>query len=542
MVAFVPAVVQLSYAGLRSIMSKYGRNRISGLMKELNVDKATARKINETYQKVAKKGDVTQKLGGKNVVSNKNTLSVRVDKPQADILKGNPITSIGGTGQKRNLIGTQQTTQNRVTPGSVGFPAGSGQGFFATARDAGRQGMGFLSSPTGLTVGGLGLLGVAGMDAANPDATTSLQQGTVSPDSQLVTVQNPDGSTSTRLMSTAGGGGSYRDQVRSGQIDLPMTEKSYNEFKKQLNIFNANSSAFDRATSSLTGNESDPRNKPQFANEAALYQLEIDSRPENAGKFEIAFNAMKDVEKQATTPDAPSFSVEDARKQILSGAGLTNQDIPEPRFGDRTGPNQFKLVKGDDRNFLERTLGIGTPGVYVRKIYDNKTGTYKTPDAGDAGYQEFTESDLSSGMTTNNESNVMIQDPTSGIQSVANRNPQPVNVGEDILNAEGKVIGTQGPITSTTTTPDITTLVRGQGGETLIKDQPSIAGNISNQAQIFGLANYLSSLAQNNNTFMGQQPGFNTGFLARPPMQQFYGTRRPGLFDKEFYGTRTGFF
>lgn len=69
-----------------------------------------------------------------------------------------------------------------------------------------------------------------------------------------------------------------------------------------------------------------------------------------------------------------------------------------------------------------------------------------------------------------------------------------------------------------------------------------MAGNISNQAQMFGLANYLNSLAQNNNTFMGQQPNFNTGFLARPPMQQFYGTRKPGLFDKEFYGTRTGFF
>lgn len=534
MVAFVPTLVQLSYAGLRSIMSKYGRNRIAGIMKELKVDKATARKINETYQKVAKKGDVTQKLGGKNVVSNKNTVSVRVDKPQADVLKGNPITSIGGTGQKRNLIGTQQTTQNRTTPDSVrksfGFPSANGQGFFASARDAGRQGMGFLSSPTGLTVGSLGLLGAAGMDAANPDQV--VQQGTVSPDSQLVTVQNPDGSTSTRLMSTAGGGGSYRDQVRSGEIKLPMTEKSYNEFKKQYNIYNANSSAFDRATSSLTGNESDPRNKPQFANEAALFALEIDSRPENAGKFEIAFNAMKDAEKQATTPDAPSFSVEDARKQILSAQALTEQkDTPDPRFGDRTGANQFELIRGDDRNLIERTLGIGDEGVYVRKIYDNETGTYKTPKFGESGYEEISEADLVSGTS---------QDQYT--YPVVGSDPLQDMVGENVLNAQGDVIGVQGPATSTTTTPDITTQVAGPNGQMLLKDQPSMAGNISNQAQIFGLANYLNSLAQNNNTFMGQQPNFNTGFLARPPMQQFYGTRKPGLFDKEFYGTRTGFF
>ena len=79
-------LVQLSDSALRAIISRIGTNRISGLMRELRVDRNTARKINETYNRVTKKGDITQKLGGKDVVSNKNTISVSVSKPQADIL------------------------------------------------------------------------------------------------------------------------------------------------------------------------------------------------------------------------------------------------------------------------------------------------------------------------------------------------------------------------------------------------------------------------------------------------------------------------
>lgn len=503
-------------------------------MRELRVDRNTARKINETYNRVTKKGDITQKLGGKDVVSNKNTISVSVSKPQADILKSNPVTTVGGTGQKRNLIGTQQTTQNRVTPGSMGFPQGTNQGFLATMRDAGRQGAGFLASPTGIGLGAGGLLTIGAVDAMNNDQAP-VTQGVIADDARLVTTQNPDGSTTTSLVSTSGGGQSYSDQVKSGDIKLGITEKSYKDFKEQLAVYNRNASAFDKATSSLTGDQSDPRNKPQFAEEAELYKLEL----ADDGRFEIGLNAVKDREKQAMAADAPSFSLADAQKAIATGGAGLDDDTPTPRFGDATGPNQFELVRGDDRNLLERTLGIGEEGVYVRKLYDRDSGTYLTPSPGDAGYQEFTESELSSGMTTNNASNVMIQDPTSGIQSVANRNPQPVNVGEDILNARGEVIGTQGPITSTTVTPDVTTRLIGQDGRTLIKDQTPMAGNISDQAQVFGLVNYLNTLAQNNNTFMGQNPGFNTGFFARPPMQQFYGTRQPGLFDREFY---RGFF
>ena len=506
------------------------------IAQKFGISNSLGNQIAKQYYSVVDKGKSVIKRGKSKQEFVSDAKNISVPTSSANVTRINNF--------KNSAEGQKLYTQS-LNPGTRPNPAttGQGQGFFALARDAGRQGMGFLSSPTGLTVGGLGLLGYAGMDAANPDAAASLQQGTVSPDSQLVTVQNPDGSTSTRLMSTAGGGGSYRDQVRSGQIKLPMTEKSYNDFKTQLNNYRRESGTSSSDLGERFGNplgfdDNDPRAKPEFAEEAALFELEQDQKgidiaekgetvnfkynPGNAGKFDIAFNAVKDAEKQATTPNAPSFSVEDARKQILAGGGLTNQDTPEPRFGDKTGPNQFELVRGDDRNFFERTLGINEPGVYVRKIYDKETGTYKTPNVGDAAYQETTEESL-----------------LAGVENI----PQSAfNIGKDVINARGEVIGPQGPITSTTVTPDITTQVAGPNGQMLLKDQPSIAGNISNQAQIFGLANYLNSLAQNNNTFMAQQPNFNTGFFARPPMQQFYGTRKPGLFDREFYGTRTGFF
>ena len=521
-------LVQLSYSALRAIISIIGTNRISGLMRELKVDRNTARKINETYNKVTKKGDITQKLGGKDVVSNKNTISVTVSKPQADILKSNPVTTVGGTGQRTTLNATTPNVIPRVSPsgavsgpnvtaGGVTFPAGTNQGFLATMRDAGRQGVGFLASPTGIGLGAGGLLTIGAVDAMNNDQAP-VTQGVIADDARLVTTQNPDGSTTTSLVSTSGGGQSYSDQVKSGDIKLGITEKSYKDFKEQLAVYNRNASAFDKATSSLTGDQSDPRNKPQFAEEAELYKLEL----ADDGRFEIGLNAVKDREKQAMAADAPSFSLADARKAIATGGAGLDDDTPTPRFGDATGPNQFELVRGDDRNLLERTLGIGEEGVYVRKIYDRDSGTYLTPSPGDAGYQEFTESELASGQTTDFRKTL-----------------QPVNVGEDILNARGEVIGTQGPVTSTTVTPDITTQVVGPNGQTLIKDQTPMAGNISDQAQVFGLVNYLNNLAQNNNTFMGQNPGFNTGFFARPPMQQFYGTRQPGFFDREFY---RGFF
>lgn len=583
---FVPAIVQLSYAGLRSIMSKYGRNRIAGIIKELKVDKATARKINETYQKVEKKGDITQKLGKKNVVSNKNTISVRVDKPQADVLKGNPITSIGGTGQKTNLVGTTQssavgTANNRVTPGSLGYPKGetvTGKGLLTATKDAASAtGRGLLSISSDPRVIGGGLLG-GGIYAASGNEKTFDSETAVGTDRRL---RDDKGNLIYEVFDNQGNSLGRQalnlsdEQIQQGftaktigadSLSSP-TMKQYNDFKGRIQAYENQRNRggiIDRLTTNPLDDPENPINQAGNSQLAAIYQND----PENIYRQQV-INRTRQNEQFATSEEAEAalnqrfggqkramelvVNAEDlaqrdsarkgfdalakAQANIQSGSALVGEQVT-PRFGEMSGPNQFALIKGDDRNMFERSFNIGEPGVYVKKVYDDSTGTYKIPNSTDAGYQEFTESELSSGITTNNASNVMIQDPTTGMQSVANTNPQ-FNLGTEMLNAKGENIGTQGPITSTTIqTPSTPTGPAFDG----IKDQPSIAGNVSDNAQIFGLVNYLSSLAQNNNTFLGQQTGFNTGFLSRPPMQQYYGSRRPGLFDKEFYGTRTGFF
>ena len=537
-------VAQVGYGLIRQILVGVNRKAAAArIAQELKVNAATGKKIADQFYKVQAGGRTSSTVGkGKNA----QTLTSDGSKIQVATTEANAAKMSGYVNTPRGEQVYQQSLRFGQRPTTPAAATNQGQGFFGNMRDMGRTGAGFLTSPTGVGIGRAGLLGIGLLDAMNPDpAQAPVTQGTVSDDARLVTTQNPDGSTTTSLVSTAGGGNSYRDQVRKGEIKLGITEKSYNDFKTQLNNYRRQSGTAETDLSERFGNplgfdENDPRANPEFAEEAELYQLEQDQKgidlakdgkevnfrynPENAGKFNIALNAVKDREKQATTADAPSFSLEDAQKAILTGGAGLDDDTPTPRFGDATGPNQFELVRGDDRNLLERTFGIGDEGVYVRKIYDNESGTYITPSPGDTGYQEFTESELSSGMTTN-----------QGYQaSNALVDPQLVNVGQNITNARGEVIGTQGPITSTTVTPDVTTRLIGKDGRTLIKDQTPMAGNISDQAQVFGLVNYLNTLAQNNNTFMGQNPGFNTGFFARPPMQQFYGTRQPGFFDREF--------
>tara|TARA_R100001460_G_scaffold48747_3_gene86905 strand:- start:5168 stop:6817 length:1650 start_codon:yes stop_codon:yes gene_type:complete len=543
-------VAQVGYGLIRQILVGVNRKAAAArIAQELKVNAATGKKIADQFYKVQAGGRTSSTVGrGKNaqtLTSDAKKIQVATTESNAAKMGGYVNTPRGEQVYKQSLKFAKPNT----TPASA-----TNQGFFANMNNMGRTGAGFLTSPTGIGIGTAGLLGIGAFDAMNTDDARPVDTaGTISDDAQLVTTQNPDGSTTTSLMSTAGGGNSYRDQVRKGEIKLGITEKSYKDFKTQLNNYRRESGTsrsdlgerFFDENLGFSYDENDPRGNPEFAEEADLYRLEQDKEgieiakrgespdfkynPGNAGKFDIAFQAVKDAEKQATTPDAPSFSLADARAAIATGGAGLDDDTPTPRFGDATGPNQFELVKGDDRNLLERTFGIGDEGIYVRKVYDIDSGTYLTPSPGDTGYQEFTESELASGMTTN-----------QGYQaSNALVDPNLVNVGQNITNAKGEVIGTQGPITSTTVTPDITAQVAGPNGQMLLKDQTSMAGNISDQAQIFGLVNYLNNLAQNNNTFMGQNPGFNTGFFARPPMQQFYGTRQPGFFDREFY---KGFF
>jgi len=318
----------------------------------------------------------------------------------------------------------------------------------------------------------------------------------------------------------------FSDEVKKGNIDLGITKKSYDEFTKQLENFRNTAGAFDKMTSPITGNRADPRNNPEFKDEAALERLKYDE----PGVYEIAYNAMLEAEKQFTKAKEPEFGLDDALTQIRATAGLSEEQ-PEPRFGERSGPNQFDLVRGDDRNFLERTFGIGDEGVYVRKVYDDATGTYITP-------EKF--------ITTQNNAGESVLVPNPKYEEVLERD---LVTGETTTKQAVNTL--DGPdfvdVTETTVQPDITTTFTGADGQTLIGDQTGFGGQTPanmNTAQLFGLANYLGQLSQNRNTFMGQTPVFNSGFFGfdnRTPMQQFYGQRRPGLFDSEFY-KQMGFF
>ena len=121
---------QIGYGLIRSLLARYGsRKGVQTLMSQLGVDKKTATNILGTYNKVKNKslprkiqvkdpdtnkmvtktvydkvgGDVTLKLGGKQVTSNKNVINFETTKDQALILKNNPLAKAGGTGGKSQI-------------------------------------------------------------------------------------------------------------------------------------------------------------------------------------------------------------------------------------------------------------------------------------------------------------------------------------------------------------------------------------------------------------------------------------------------------
>ena len=500
-------IAQVGYGLIRQILVGQTRKSAAArISQELGVNKATGKKIADQFYAVQKKGKTTTNIGkGKNAqtaTSDGTKIQVATTESNAAKMGGFVNTPKGQQYYKDSLNFGKRAT----TPIQAGVP---GRGFMGSMADMGRAGTGFLTSPAGVGTLGAGLLGYGIYDATRPpDQNVNLNQA---PTTEVVGGQTEP---------------TFSDEVKKGNIDLGITKKSYDEFTKQLENFRNTAGAFDKMTSPITGNRADPRNNPEFKDEAALERLKYDE----PGVYEIAYNAMLEAEKQFTKAKEPEFGLDDALTQIRATAGLSEEQ-PEPRFGERSGPNQFDLVRGDDRNFLERTFGIGDEGVYVRKVYDDATGTYITP-------EKF--------ITTQNNAGESVLVPNPKYEEVLERD---LVTGETTTKQAVNTL--DGPdfvdVTETTVQPDITTTFTGADGQTLIGDQTGFGGQTPanmNTAQLFGLANYLGQLSQNRNTFMGQTPVFNSGFFGfdnRTPMQQFYGQRRPGLFDSEFY-KQMGFF
>jgi hypothetical protein len=509
MVAFVPALVQLSYAGLRAIASKYGKKRIQGIMKELGVDKKTAKEINNTYNTVKKKGDITQKLGGKDVVSNKNVINVRVDKPQADVLKSNPITSIGGTGQKKNLIGTTQSSSNKVTKGSINYPQGEkGKGLLTTVKEGvGKAGRGLLNVSSDPRVIGGGLLG-GGIYSASGEEETF--------DSRLA-------------VGTEG----------AEEIKAP-TLSEYNEFKSSMNIYNRQreeGSFLERASNPLNdpdnpinkqGNEqlaSIYANDPSNIYRTGMNQNEyIGLSPEEAEQARKAkFNAQMNVMNLEET-DADARQKSDAQKGFdalaqAQAAIKTGSAISEIGTKEQDKYPGFARIEADsDRNIFQRTFDIGEEPKYVRKVFDTTSNTYIVPDVEDPRYDVVTEDEIVSG-----KKNVVvpgtIQDPTTGI----------ISTGENITATENL-------------RPDVRTVNADGTMSTAQSEKPQDVPLKQKTSDIFALANYLGQLSQGGGSFMGQQQQ-PMGFLNNTtPMQNFYGQRPLGFFDPEYYKKGFGFF
>lgn len=523
-------VVPIAYGVIRGLLARYGSKQgVQTLMRELGVNQRTASKIMETYRKVGKKGDITQKLGGKDVVSNKRVINVQIgkeDAAQATILKNNPLLTKGVAGQKANLLGGNTLNP---TAGSRMYPQGTGQGLLSTVNQGIRTGANatgrgllatgrFAASPTGI---GLGILGT-GAYAAMPDENAGLNQPGRDAyyDGQGNLVMR-DGTNTT---------GSYQDRIKSGEIVPKITKQSYEEFKKQKDIFNNTGSVTDKMFSGITGSEADPSNKPEFAEEAELYRLEQGYTGQK-GQFEIAFNALPDTDAiSPTTAKAERGKLDDAISNITTGAAmLEGSQPPQNIYGDR-----IERIEGEDRGIIARTFGFGDEPIYREKMYDPKTQKYISNPEG----RILTEADLVRGsrevtdfQSTSPNSLNIADDPISNPNNIA-------------FNARGEGIGpvaapteTVGTGTSRTiyTNPDGTQAVGGMKSNTV--NAPA-TGDL---AQIMGLANFLSN--QNKNQYMGNTGNFNMGiFNNQTPMQQYYGQRPLGFLDPEYYRRIGGMF
>lgn len=583
---------QIGYGLIRSLLARYGsRKGVQTLMQQLKVDKKTAQNILGTYKRVKNKGvkgadgeikktggDVTLKIAGKQVTSNKNVINFETTKDQALILKNNPLSKAGGTGGKGNLLGGNSLNP---TAGSKMFPQGTGQGLFSTVKEGVRTGANatgrgllstakFAGSGAGLAVGGGGLLAYNAMnperDAAGKPIYTDPQAGLNKPGKDAYYDQNGqlvmnDGSVKTS---------SYRDDFISGKKELPITKKSYENFKQRLleyrrktgtedfdfgdGIVNIGIGSYDSDDPrSMTPTAEELKENPNlidFSQEAALYKKESQERinklrnfkredeyvigldgkkqlvPSSGGKsgtFQMSYDAMIDAEKQATTPNKPAFSLSDAKDAFATASSLSDKE-PQNKYGER-----FTRIEGEDRNALERTFGFGEQGVYQENMYDKKTGRYVPNPKG----RIFTEDEI-----VNNSKTVTDYESTSpnSLNIADDPNSNPDNIA---FNAKGIGIGPVVPPTETIQTDRSRSTTMGANGETInagnrVGNNAAATGDFANQ---MGLANFLYNQSkQGQGQFLGANSGFNTGFLNNQnPQQQMYGQRPAGLFDPEYY-------
>lgn len=556
---------QIGYGLIRSLLARYGsRKGVQTLMSQLGVDKKTATNILGTYNKVKNKslprkiqvkdpdtnkmvtktvydkvgGDVTLKLGGKQVTSNKNVINFETTKDQALILKNNPLAKAGGTGGKANLLGGNSLNP---TAGSKMFPQGTGQGLLSTVRQGVRTGANatgrgllntakFVGSPAGI---GTGLL-ATGAYSAMPDPQAGLNQ------------PGRDGYYDENGILRANDGsviqGSYQDKLISGEIVPNITKQSYEEYKKQKQIFHNTGSISDRMFSGITGSEADPANKDMFKEEAALYRKEMNyGKAGNKNEFQIGYNALPDMNKIRSSKK-PDFSLDDAKGAFATASSLSDKE-PQNKYGER-----FTRIEGEDRNVLERTFGFGEQGVYQENMYDKKTGQYvPNPDGKIFTEDEIVNNkmqvDVKNRVDTNDirPSDINFNSYNTGGSGYGNIEEDPNSNPDNIaFNAKGTGIGpVDSPTRTIQTGTSRSTTMTGPNGETIsagnrVGNNIPRTGDFANQ---MGLANFLySQSGQGQGQFLGANSGFNTGFLNNQnPQQQIYGQRRAGLFDPEYY-------
>lgn len=474
-----PLLVPIAYGLVRGLISRYGSKQgVRMLMRELKVNQNTASKILDTYKKVDKKGSITQKLGGKDVISNKNTMNIQLSSKagkEAKLIKDAPKNLNRATGSA-SATGGRLNTGNFPAMGGVN-PTGAGgrimppegQGFLATSRDV-------LTSPTALTLGAAG----TAYSLFGDEEETGLNQ--------------------------------------EPMANLPITKQSYNKFKDEFaayqnskDSYNTGSFLFDEQLSSLTGNENDPRNNPENKEEYELYKrqfgyagtrgTDIQDTPQGV---QLAIDNLVDENKLTTAQiNKQNQDLKAAQRNIADIATLTSEEPPQNRFGDR-----FTRIEGEDRGLFGRTLNLGTEPVYQENIYDSVSRRYVPNKDG----RKFTESQL-----LNNSMNVTV----------------PTNTGETFTATE-----TIRPLDTRTQMADGTI----RATDTMAKNAPAsgnaddiarlmglvnyLGANTQPRNQFMGNTGNFNMGIFNNQT----------------PMQQYYGTRPVGFLDPEFYKNIGGFF
>ena len=498
----IPLLVPIAYGIVRGLLTRYGSKKgVQTLMTQLKVSRNTAKELLATYNKVSKKGSITQSLNKKDVVSNKNVINVLV-KPDEAAKLTSAVTKIG---RGSNSTGKGATNfpviAGRGAKANPAMPP-EGKGFLATAKDV-------VTSPAATILGtGGAVYSLFGDEIVEP-------QG----------------------LNQAGKDAFYDENgnlVPIGTAEMPITKQSYNKFKDEFaayqnsnKSFDTGSSLFDEALSSATFNENDPRNNPDYEQEYELYKREFgyaDTRGKDIQDtpqgVQLAINNLVD-ENAPTQADINKNrqDLQNAQKNIANLNTLTSKEPPQNIYGDR-----FERIGEYDRNVISRTFGIGEEPTYRAKKFDSSTNRYVT----DPNGQIFTESQMV-------DNSMIVTAPTSDNRS-SSFNSSNSNQGNN-----------QDVVTATQTVRPLNTRTQFADGsiraaDSVAKNAPA-SGTANDFAGIMGLVNYLGTQENNRNRTMGNTGNFNMGiFNNQTPIQQYYGARPVGFLDPEFYKQIGGMF